>query len=133
MKRIYLASPFFTDKQRDMVCKVANILRAAGNEVFVPMEHMIEDAWSYTPKEWAEKVFSMDLDAIRTCDDMVALYYGLNSDTGTAFEIGYAYASRIPVHVIPMTKPGEKFDASVMIASAAAESSAFDEKTMNFI
>ena len=133
MKRFYLASPFFTDEQRDAVCKVANILRAAGHEVFVPMEHKIEDAWSYTPKEWAEKVFSMDLDAIRTCNEVIALYYGLNSDTGTAFEIGYAYASLIPVHIIPMTNPGEKFDASVMIASAAAESSYFDEEIVNFI
>lgn len=133
MKRIYLASPFFTEEQRDTVCKVAKILRAAGNEVFVPMEHKIEDAWSYSPREWAEKVFSMDLDAIRTCDVVVALYYGLNSDTGTAFEIGYAYASSIPVHVIPMTNPDEKFDISVMIASAAAESSYLDEKQMNFI
>lgn len=133
MKRFYLASPFFTDKQRDAVCKVANILRAAGHEVFVPMEHKIEDAWSYSPKEWAEKVFSMDLDALRTCNEVIALYYGLNSDTGTAFEIGYAYASLIPVHVIPMTNLGEIFDTSVMIASAAAESSAFDEGSMNFI
>lgn len=133
MKRFYLASPFFTDEQRDAVCKVANILRAAGHEVFVPMEHKIEDGWSYSPKEWAEKVFSMDLDAIRTCNEVIALYYGLNSDTGTAFEIGYAYAAQMPVHVIPMTTPGEKLDVSVMIASAAAESSYFSEKNMNFI
>lgn len=133
MKKFYLASPFFTERQRDTVCKVANILRAAGHEVFVPMEHKIEDAWSYSPKEWAEKVFAMDLDAIRACDEVVALYYGLYSDTGTAFEIGYAYAAQMPVHIIPMTKPNEKFDISVMIASAAAESSYFDEKQMNFI
>ena len=133
MKRFYLASPFFTERQRDTVCKVANILRAAGHEVFVPMEHKIEDAWSYSPKEWAEKVFAMDVDAIRACDEMIALYYGLYSDTGTAFEIGYAYAAQMPVHVIPMANPGEKLDVSVMIASAAAESSYFDEKTMNFI
>lgn len=133
MKKIYLASPFFTERQRDTVCKVANILRAAGHEVFVPMEHKIEDAWSYSSREWAEKVFSMDIDAIRASDIVVALYYGLNSDTGTAFEIGYAYASSIPVHVIPMTNPPEKFDISVMIASAAAGSSYFDEENMNFI
>ena len=133
MKKFYLASPFFTERQRDTVCKVANILRAAGHEVFVPMEHKIEDAWSYSPKEWAEKVFSMDVDAIRACDEMIALYYGLYSDTGTAFEIGYAYAAQMPVHVIPMNNPGEKLDVSVMIASAAAESSYFDEKNMNFI
>ena len=133
MKKFYLASPFFTEMQRDAVCKVANILRAAGHEVFVPMEHKIEDAWSYSPKEWTEKVFAMDLDAIRSCDEVIALYYGLKSDTGTAFEIGYAYATLMPVHVIPMTKPGEILDVSVMIASAAAESSYFNEKNMNFI
>ena len=133
MKKFYLASPFFTEMQRDAVCKTANILRAAGHEVFVPMEHKIEDAWSYSPKEWAEKVFAMDLDAIRSCDEVIALYYGLKSDTGTAFEIGYAYAALMPVHVIPMTKPGEILDVSVMIASAAAESSYFNEKNMNFI
>lgn len=47
MKKIYLASPLFTEYERKKVQRVASILRNMECEVYVPMEHTIEDAWEY--------------------------------------------------------------------------------------
>lgn len=100
MKKIYLASPLFTEYERKKVQNVASTLRNAGYEVYVPMEHTIEDAWEMPNCEWANKVFSEDVRAIRDCDKVVCIYYGLYSDSGTAWECGFAYAMGKPVHLI---------------------------------
>ena len=39
----------------------------------------------------------MDVEALNKCNHVVAAYLGLRSDTGTAWEIGYAYAKGIPI------------------------------------
>ena len=46
---------------------------------------------------WAKKVFDMDVEELDDADLVFALYLGHYSDTGTAWEIGYAYARGIPV------------------------------------
>lgn len=43
MIKIYLAGPFFDEKERNYVEIAANILRNQGYEVIVPMEHFIEN------------------------------------------------------------------------------------------
>ena len=40
--KIYLASPFFNELERNNVKRMANVLRERGHEVYVPMEHEIE-------------------------------------------------------------------------------------------
>ena len=98
MKKIYLASPLFTEYERKKVQSVASLLRASGFEVYVPMEHQIEDGWSYPNATWGRMVFEEDVKAIRECDQVVCIYYGLYSDSGTAWECGYAYAKGKPIH-----------------------------------
>ncbi|HAV91223.1 MAG TPA: nucleoside 2-deoxyribosyltransferase, partial [Eubacterium sp.] len=51
-----------------------------------------------------------DVRGIDACDVVVALYYGGYSDSGTAWEIGYAHASHKPVVVVQL---GE--DSNLMI------------------
>ena len=79
---IYIAGPFFTDKERAF------------------LKIVIESVKEICPNEWAEAVFKMDVEALNKCDRVVAAYLGLRSDTGTAWEIGYAYAKNIPVSLI---------------------------------
>ena len=43
-------------------------------------------------EDWAREVFKMDVAAIQECDMLFVVYDGLYSDSGTAWEIGYAYA-----------------------------------------
>lgn len=97
MNKIYLASPLFTEYEREQVRQIAEALRADDNEVYVPMEHEIENAWSMSNADWGKAVFDEDVKAIRECDQVVCIYYGLYSDSGTAWECGFAYGIGKPV------------------------------------
>lgn len=92
MTKIYLAGPFFKEKEREFVEEIARQLRCSGHEVYVPMEHKIENGENLPNHEWARKVFEQDIKAIDECDKVIAIYSSLYSDTGTAWECGYAYA-----------------------------------------
>lgn len=92
MTKIYLAGPFFKEKEREFVKQLADTLRSLGDEVYVPMEHKIENGENLPNNEWARKVFEQDIKAIDECDRVIAIYSSLYSDTGTAWECGYAYA-----------------------------------------
>lgn len=91
-RKIYLAAPFFTDEERCNVQFVAEKLRSFGHEVYVPMEHFIEDGDTMPNDKWGARVFEEDRTAIDECDEVHALCYGFTDDAGTAWEIGYAYA-----------------------------------------
>ena len=99
---IYIAGPFFTDEERAFLkIVIENIKEIFTNEeLFIPMEHFIPNGENLSNNEWAEAVFKMDVEALNKCDRVVAAYLGLRSDTGTAWEIGYAYAKGIPVDLI---------------------------------
>ena len=100
--KVYLASPLFTEYEKDNVREWAKRLREEGHEVYVPMEHQIENAWDMPNNEWGYKVFQEDIKAIDEAEKMIVLYYGLYSDSGTAWEQGYAYAKGKQVQVINM-------------------------------
>lgn len=103
---IYIAGPFFTDKERAFL---KNLIRSVkkmfpNEELFIPMEHFIPNGENLSNNEWAEAVFKMDVEALNKCNHIIAAYSGLYSDTGTAWEIGYAYAKGIPVDLIIPTE-----------------------------
>jgi len=96
--KIYLASPFFNSVERKRVRKVAERFRKHGYEVYVPMEHEVENAWDLPNHIWGQKVFEADVKAIRECDKVVAiLNYGMSDDAGTCWEIGFAYGLNKPI------------------------------------
>lgn len=113
--KIYLAGAFFNEHQRAMIVYAAQILRQMGHQVFVPMEHEVPDANDLSNHDWGEHVFCMDFDAILDCECVVAVYEGMDSDTGTAWEIGAAYALKKPIICIHMGT--EK--ASLMVTTSA--------------
>ena len=92
MKKIYLAAPFFTETEIEVYRRVIRALRTEGYEVYVPQEHIIEDAWSLSNEDWAARVYYEDCSAIEKCDTVMVLNFGMYSDSGTAWEAGYAYA-----------------------------------------
>lgn len=102
--KLYLASPLFNKEERTNVTKVANYFRSRGHEVYVPMEHQIENAWDLPNWMWASKVFHEDVKAIDKAEAVVMLNYGLYSDSGTAWEAGYAYAKGKRVFVVKMAE-----------------------------
>ena len=90
--KIYLASPFFNEAELNVYRGVVWALRAEGYEVYVPQEHVIEDAWSLSNEDWAQQVFVEDCYALDGCDVVMVLNFGMYSDSGTAWEAGYAFA-----------------------------------------
>ena len=56
------------------------------------MEHTIPNAWEISNQKWAKAVFKEDVRAIDECDTVIVLNWGMYSDSGTAWECGYAYA-----------------------------------------
>lgn len=101
MKNIYLASPFFNKEELKIYHEVIDSLRRAGYEVYVPQEHDIPNAWDMSNETWAYNVFAEDLRAIDKADVVMVINYGMYSDSGTAWEAGYAYAKeKVVINVI---------------------------------
>lgn len=97
--KVYLASPFFDAEEINRVEIVRDILRGKGLEVFVPMENQFKEL-EFGSVEWREKTFNNDIHQIDRADVVVAINNkGLYDDSGTMFEIGYAYATKTPVVV----------------------------------
>ncbi len=96
---IYLAGPFFNETEIRNVEYAERVLAARGLEVFSPMRHEERSEEPGTPA-WARKLFEMDRAAIDEADALVVLYYGNYSDTGTAWECGYAYAKGKPIVLV---------------------------------
>ena len=90
--KVYLASPFFNDEENKYYEKMIEMLRNEGHKVFVPKEHEIPNAWDLPNAVWGESVFAVDILGIQKCDVVVVLNHGMYSDSGTAWECGYAYA-----------------------------------------
>ena len=76
-----------------------NGLKEKGLEFFSPMRHE-ERTEKPGTSAWAHKLFEMDRAAIEDADALVVLYYGNYSDTGTAWECGYAFAKGKPVILV---------------------------------
>ncbi len=124
--KVYLASPFFNEKEIEFVSKAEKLLRQRGYEVYSPREHENREE-KYT-KGWAETVFKMDINAIQEADITVALYDGNYSDSGTAWECGYTYGLKKPLVAVHL---GEK--ANLMIFESARANISIDEiKTYDF-
>ena len=97
--KIYLAGPFFNEEEVRNIEYAEQVLQKKGLDYFSPMRHeeRTEEPGTFA---WAKKLFEMDRQAIDEADALVVLYYGNYSDTGTAWECGYAYAKEKPVVLV---------------------------------
>ena len=89
--KIYLASPFFNDEELADVIRAENILLARGFDIFSPRLHEVRTDKIADPARWSRETFEMDRVNIDRCDCVVMLYRGAYSDSGTAWECGYAF------------------------------------------
>ena len=108
--KVYLASPFFNYVELQYVEEVEKILSDKGLEVFSP--RLNEDRNEDTRQQswWSKQTFENDVKHIDWADCVVMLYHGGYSDSGTAWECGYAYATGKPVIVVHLGK-----DSNLMI------------------
>ena len=87
--KVYMAGPLFNEGDRYTNRLNSDALRAAGYTTFLPQEIVITDQSSPLVKAGC---FYMDLKAIKLCDVLLANCNGIEIDSGTAAEIGLAYA-----------------------------------------
>lgn len=98
--RYYLTSPSLDIEEKETIRKLSNRLRLAGHDVYIPMEHEVENEWNLTETEWARKKFADDMEAIRKCDEVICVYYGLYNDNTTAWECGFACGVNKTVNIV---------------------------------
>lgn len=90
---VYLAAPFFNDVEVERMQYVAGVLRSRGFDVFVPFENQLAGL-EFASKPWRDAVFANDVMNIHKADLVVGIYDG--EDAGTMWELGFAFANRIP-------------------------------------
>lgn len=101
--RVFIASPFFNEEQIDRVKRLESAL--SNNpfvlDIFSARFHQFKNL-SFGSDQWRKTVFHNDLKHLRRADVVVAIhdYEELCVDSGTAFEIGYAYAFQKPIVLI---------------------------------
>lgn len=88
-KKVYMAGPLFNEGDRYTNGRTSDALRESGFTTFLPQEIVITNESSLLVKAGC---FYMDLKAIKECDVLLANCNGIEIDSGTAAEIGLAYA-----------------------------------------
>ena len=114
-KKIYLASPFFNDTELKLVKLAEKILIDRGFKLFSPRLHEVREDKDKNPQLWAQKTFELDRDNIDSSGVVVMLYHGGYSDSGTAWECGYACGKGIPVIAVHAL---ENSDSNIMISQS---------------
>lgn len=97
--KVYLASPFFNERELEVLAQVEKILDGKGLTVFKPKDNQF-DKLEAGSNSWSLATFNNDKKFIDWADIVVAVYHGNYSDSGTAWEIGYAYGTQKPVVVV---------------------------------
>jgi len=96
-KHIYLAGPLFSRAERDFNLYLRDRLVEIGFSVFLPQEDG-DDTISSRLEDRMKNIFINDVKGIDEADIVLAvLDGGSDVDSGTAWEMGYAYAKGIPV------------------------------------
>lgn len=118
MTKVYLASPFFNCREREVKAQVKAHLEACGLAVIDPQGGGDPTSWEQHNNQWGAKVFRKDLDRIQEADLVVAIDWGLYGDCGTAWEIGYAFGLAKGILVIA---PDETLNTphSLMVTNGA--------------
>jgi nucleoside 2-deoxyribosyltransferase len=88
--RVYLAAPLFSDGERAFNLSIARNLRNNFFDVFLPQE--AGDDSHTRIKEEQSRIFSENLKVLENSDIIVAVIDGADADSGTAWEMGYAFA-----------------------------------------
>ncbi|NYT21396.1 MAG: nucleoside 2-deoxyribosyltransferase [Methanomicrobiales archaeon] len=96
--RVYLAAPLFSRAEKEYNISLFETLSAHFFEVYLPQE--VGDDTIHRDRKAHQDIFRRHLAAFGNTDVVVAVIDGADADSGTAWEMGYAYAHGIPVVAI---------------------------------
>ena len=92
----YIAGPLFTQAERTWNAKLARWLRKLGYQVVLPQEaaeNMLAEKASFDP----QALFDNAVNGLEASDMVIAVLDGPDSDSGTAWECGYAWKLGLPI------------------------------------
>lgn len=93
--RVYLAAPLFSEAERAYNRTISEILKDHFFSVHLPQE--CGDSCAERTADHTKAIFTENLAALSEADVVVAVIDGADVDSGTAWEMGYAYAQGTPV------------------------------------
>lgn len=94
--KIYLAGPCFTQAERRWNRELAAALAKLKPDLEVTLPQDVEIEFRDNKPDFAA-IFRRNVESIESSDTIVAILDGSDSDSGTAWECGYAYAKGKPV------------------------------------
>jgi nucleoside 2-deoxyribosyltransferase len=111
--KLYFAGPLFSGAERAWNAEVTAALRAGGHEIFLPQEQ--------EPGKDAAGIFATDVGGIDWADGLVAIMDGPDPDSGTSWEVGYAFRKKpiVLVRTDFRTFAGRSGDYNPMLTEAA--------------
>ena len=87
---IYFAAPLFTQAEIVFNQRLADQLEAAGYTIYLPQQQC---AGTTDPTE----LFNICIRGLESSSMVLVILDGTDADSGSCFEIGYAYAKGIPI------------------------------------
>ena len=91
MDYVYIAGPLFDDHERSYLESISTIFEERGYKTFLPHRDAGVVKGEYT-EDIKDQIFITDIEALNKASIVVALLTGRDVDSGTAAEIGYAFA-----------------------------------------
>jgi len=119
--KVYLAAPVFSQNERQWNRRLAAAVEKElpGAAVMLPQDFRVEGRYN-DPKTYAD-IFKKCLAEIDAADAVVAVLDGADADSGTAFEVGYAWARGVPVIGVRTDyRAGQDRGANLMCSRACA-------------
>lgn len=93
--RVYLAAPLFSEAEQAYNREIHSLLTAHFCDVYLPQE--VGDTSHTRNRDEHRAIFARHLEALRAVDYVVAVIDGADADSGTSWEMGFAYALEKPV------------------------------------
>lgn len=124
--KAYIAGALFSKEERIFLEEIAKICKDIGLDTFLPHR----DAGL---GEDTEEIFKKDFLGLDECDVLVAVLNGTDVDSGTAWEIGYAYSKRKKIIGIIDDIRIDKDRLNVMIANSVEIVDSIDELKKSLI
>ena len=102
--KAYIAGKLCTLSEIELLEKIAEICEKAGIKTFLPHR----DVGPCKNIKDVKRIFKGDIqEGFKDCDLVVVSLNGLHVGAGTAWELGYAYAKKIPIIGIKTDEPAE--------------------------
>ena len=125
--RVYLAAPLFSEAERVFNASAARLLSTHLYDVHLPQDAGDDSDMRDTREQ--ERLFNFNKTALEDSDFVVAIIDGADADSGTAWEMGYAFARGKPVIALrtDFRRVGHHEQVNLMLEQSAKVVGSLDE------